>query len=89
MLPVLTGEAPTPRTEMYWKRREREAARVGHWKWIKNASGEFLFNVKNDLAESNNLADSKPTELEKMRNHFANWHREMAEAEQRGPFRDD
>ncbi|MCA9025717.1 MAG: sulfatase-like hydrolase/transferase [Planctomycetaceae bacterium] len=88
MLPVLKGESASPRTEMYWKRRDQEAARFDHWKWIKNNTGEFLFDLKTDLAEKNNLADTEPQQLTKMRDHFAQWQHEMEQAEPRGPFRD-
>jgi arylsulfatase A-like enzyme len=32
MMPVLRGEKPSPRAEMFWERREDRAARVGDWK---------------------------------------------------------
>jgi len=88
MLPVLTGEQPSERNEMFWKRREKEAARVGNWKWVRNSSGEYLFNLSEDLEEQTNLADKRPDKLAEMRAHFARWQHEMAEAEPRGPFRD-
>ena len=88
MWPVLKGEQESPRQKMFWKRREKEAARVGHWKWVKNSSGEYLFNLKEDLSETNNLADSHPEKLKEMRAEFAGWMKEMEEAEPRGPFRD-
>lgn len=88
ILPVLKGNSPSPRQEMFWKRRSKEAARVGNWKWIQNESGEFLFNLKDDIAEKMNLKDSHPEKLSKMRAAFANWKKEMDAAEPRGPFKD-
>ena len=32
LLPVLRGERPSPRTEMFWQRRGDQAARVNQWK---------------------------------------------------------
>ena len=88
MLPVLAGETESSREEMFWKRREKEAARVGDWKWVRNASGEFLFDLKDDLEEQNNLAETNPDQLAVMRAHFARWQEAMEAAEPRGPFRD-
>jgi arylsulfatase A-like enzyme len=88
MLPVLTGEKSSSRSEMFWKRREKEAARVGNWKWVRNADGEFLFNLKDDLQEQTNLAGRNPGKLAEMREQFAHWQDEMELAEPRGPFRD-
>ena len=73
---------------MFWKRREKEAARVGDWKWIKNADGEYLFDLATDLEEQHNLAETNPKQLAEMRAHFARWQQEMEDAEPRGPFRD-
>lgn len=70
---------------MYWQRRADKAARVGDWKWISIAKGEMLYNLKNDLGEKKDLSKSNPEKLKNMREHFANWKKEMAEAEPRGP----
>lgn len=89
MMPVLTGEAPSPRKAMFWKRREREAARVGDWKWIRNGKGEFLFNLTADLREQNNLFAENPEKADELRRAFNSWLREvMVEAEPRRPFKD-
>ncbi len=70
MLPVLAGTQPSPRREMFWKRQELEAARVGDWKWVRTSAGEYLFNLADDLPEKRNLAEGHPAELEDMRDHF-------------------
>jgi arylsulfatase A len=88
MLPILAGEKDSPRNEMFWKRREQEAARVGNWKWVKNADGEYLFDLSEDIGEKTNLAGKQPEKLAEMRQHFARWQQQMQDAEPRGPFRD-
>jgi arylsulfatase A-like enzyme len=88
MLPTLAGEQPSPRTEMYWKRREHEAARVGNWKWVRNGQGTFLFNLAHDPGERENVAEKHPQKSAQMEAKFARWMVEMEAAEPRGPFRD-
>lgn len=88
MLPVLKGEMPSKRQKMFWKRREQEAARVGDWKWVRNASGEYLFHLAEDVSEKRNLAETHAAKLKEMRNEFALWLQEMEASEPRGPFRD-
>ena len=88
MWPVLTGESPSTREKMFWKRREKRAARVGNWKWVKNSDGEFLFDLGQDLSERHNRVESNPDKLAEMRAHFSAWMAEMDAAEPRGPFRD-
>ncbi len=88
MLPMLAEGQPSPRREMFWKRRIKEAARVGDWKWLRNESGEYLFNLAEDIGEKENLIEQMPEKAEEMRQHFAKWQQRMDQAEPRGPFRD-
>ena len=88
MMPILADGKPSPRKEMYWKRKAKEAARVGNWKWIRNERGEFLFDLSQDVGEKDNLAEKMPQKTVEMRQHFAHWLKEMDEAEPRGPFKD-
>lgn len=88
MWPVLKGEKPSPRKTMFWKRREREAARVENWKWVRNADGTYLFDLDADVGEKNNLVETMPEKAAAMQAHFETWMRQMEESEPRGPFRD-
>ncbi len=88
MLPVLQGKQSSPRAEMFWERRSDHAARVGRWKWVVSRRGSGLFDLSTDLGERRDLTAEKPEVLEMIEARFANWKREMAEAEPRGPFRD-
>lgn len=88
MMPVLRGEAPSKRTEMFWQRRADRAARAGRWKWIESPAGGGLFDLENDLGEQRDLSEEKPDVLAMMKSKFAGWMDEMQAAEPRGPFRD-
>ena len=88
MMPMLAEGKPSPREEMYWKRRAKEAARVGNWKWIRNESGTFLFDLSKDVSEKGNLVDKMPEKAAEMQAHFEGWLKRMDEAEPRGPFKD-
>lgn len=88
MLPTLTGQTDSPRPEMYWQRRADKAARVGNWKWVESVKGSGLFDLSKDVSEKHDLSKTHPEKLQEMKAHFANWKKEMAESEPRGPFRD-
>ncbi|MHB8899870.1 MAG: sulfatase-like hydrolase/transferase [Thermoguttaceae bacterium] len=88
IMPVLAGDQDSPRQEMFWKRQGDEAARAGNWKWIRNRSGTFLFDLAADLGEKNNLAKEMPQKAAELEKKFAGWLKAMDEAEPRGPFRD-
>ncbi len=88
MLPVLQGRRESPRQEMFWQRRNRCAARVGHWKWVRNAQGTFLFDLSRDPGEQHNLAKTQPRKAAQLQARFEAWQKQMQAAEPRGPFRD-
>ncbi len=86
---TLRGETESPRKEMYWKRRDRLAARVGDWKWVDMGGKEGgLFDLSQDIGEKNDLSEEKPEVLKMMKDKFNAWMKEMDEAEPRGPFKD-
>lgn len=88
MLPVLRGESPSPRAEMFWQRRGDRAARVGHWKWVESGKGGGLYDLSNDIGEARDLSLEKPDVLAMLKGKFDAWRREMDASEPRGPFRD-
>lgn len=88
MLPILKGEAASPRQDMFWQRRAEKAARVGQWKWVESAKGSGLFDLNSDLGEENDLSKAKPEVLKMMQDRFSTWSQTMNASEPRGPFRD-
>ena len=92
MLPVLRGDAKSPRKEMFWQRRADKAARFENWKWVESPSGKSkgggLFDLSTDIGETHDLSKEKPEVLKMMQGKFAAWRKEMDECEPRGPFRD-
>lgn len=88
MLPILKGDAPSPRAEMFWQRRGDRAARVGQWKWLESAKGAGLYDLATDIGETKDLSAEKPDILAMVKGRFDAWRREMDAAEPRGPFRD-
>jgi arylsulfatase A len=88
MLPVLQGKERSPREEMFWKRRDDHAARVGHWKWVVSSRGNGLFDLSQDIGEQHDLSQDRPEVLQMVQARYAAWEAKMEAAEPRGPFRD-
>lgn len=86
--PVLQGAQVSPRREMFWKRRDLEAARVDGWKWLRLSGEVSLFDLRKDPGEKRNLAQSLPDRTAEMQSRFERWLAEMDAAEPREPFRD-
>jgi arylsulfatase A-like enzyme len=87
-LPVLAGQQPTPRQEMFWEAHGDKAARVGAMKWVESAAGHGVFDLAHDEGEQNDLSTARPDLLEELKSRFGAWRRAMDHAEPRGPFRD-
>ncbi len=88
MLPVLRDKVPSKRTAMFWQRRNLKAARVENWKWVDMGNdSQGLFDLGSDPGERRNVATKKPDILNRLRKKFADWRKEMEQAEPRGPFR--
>lgn len=87
MLPVLTGEIESERTEMFWEWHGQRAARIGDYKWvdIDGVSGG-LFDLGNDIGEQRDLSEAEPEILAVIKERWNDWRIEMEHAEYRGPF---
>jgi arylsulfatase A-like enzyme len=72
IMPFLTGDAlGEPVDALYWRYRGSRAVRMGDWKWVSDAKHKVLglYNLKEDIGETENLMQSHPEkamELEKL-----------------------
>lgn len=85
--PTLSQAQASPRTEMFWQRRDRLAARVGDWKLVRQGETVQLFNLAIDPCESSDLSSQEPEQLAAIQAAVAAWQTSMAAAPVRGPFR--
>ena len=86
---TLRGQGLSPRTKMFWQRRDQTAARVENWKWVDMDDRQRgLFDLSEDVGEKTDLSSSHPDRLRWIRTELAAWQQEMAAAEPRRPFRD-
>jgi arylsulfatase A-like enzyme len=88
MLPVLAGNSPSPRKEMFWEFRGQKAARVGKHKWIEAENYRGLFDLAADLGEKNDLTAQQPALAAEISAKWTAWRKQIDQTEPRGPFRD-
>jgi arylsulfatase A-like enzyme len=88
LLPVLTGQSPSPRTEMFWEFRGQKAARVGTTKWIEADRASGLYDLASDIGEKEDLSAKHPQVVADIAARWTAWRKKMDAAEPRGPFRD-
>jgi arylsulfatase A-like enzyme len=79
LLPVLTGQAPPSARTLYWRmgNRRQRAVRRDHWKYLKVAEREFLFDLAYDPRERSNFARKEPALLDELRRLWETWNQEM------------
>jgi arylsulfatase A-like enzyme len=62
---------------VFWRYRNQWVARKGDWKYLKIENNEYLFNLKDDLQEQNNLIEREPAKLEELKLLLKQWETEM------------
>ncbi len=80
LMPVLTGGATTERT-LFWRvvrpdARQR-AVRQGDYKYVEDAGLRFLFNVRTDPGERDDLAGRDPARVKAMRALVTAWEKDV------------
>jgi arylsulfatase A-like enzyme len=75
LLPHLEGKAAQPPHDMlFWRFGEQRAARKGDWKLVRyDNSGTHLYNLADDIGESNDLAATRPEVLRELQAAWERW----------------
>ena len=82
MLPVLEGSTKPLHTTMYWSSGGNDgkwAVRSGDWKLVAVKDSLELFNLRDDIGESSNLAPKYPAKVAELTRRYNQWLDEMAE----------
>ena len=74
LIPYLTNvEAGVPHNALYWRWLGQSAMRQGDWKYLRSDHREYLFNLRDDISESNNLLEEFPQLADAMRKSLEEW----------------
>jgi arylsulfatase A-like enzyme len=73
VLPVCTGERALYDRALFWRTRTREAARVGNWKYVKDADEEHLFDLSVDLGEKAELRTKQADVFARVKSQYDAW----------------
>jgi arylsulfatase A-like enzyme len=77
LMPVCSGaRAPYDRS-LYWRTIERDAARSGKWKYLKDSGREYLFDLSVDPGEKNDLRKAHPDVFARITQQYAAWNAQM------------
>lgn len=79
LLPQLKGDAGPAERELYWRFWNQAAVRGGDFKLIHVSGREpMLFDVRNDVAEANDLASAKPAVTSRLLASLTDWTNQLA-----------
>ena len=67
---------------VFWRYRGQKAVRQGDWKYMETKEGEYLFNLKDDLGETNNLLSTQNKKGEELKKSLNKWELEMDQVPQ-------
>jgi len=84
LLRILSGKSHVRERTLFWRRagpdfvKTHRAARRGDWKLVEDTKGKsFLYNLAQDIGETNNLADAEPARVAKLRKLLDGWEAQM------------
>ena len=83
LLPYVVKEkSGDPHRQLFWKKLEGAALRVDDWKLIKTEGlPVMLYNLKDDLHEYNDLAESQPEKVKELLKIYDTWNAELVPAQ--------
>ncbi len=76
-LPALKKGQPVAKRDLFWSNGVQHAMRQGEWKMLKTAKAAQLFNLADDITESNDLAAQYPKRAESMSKAIDKWYQEV------------
>ncbi len=74
LLPYLTGaKSGAPHETLYWRWLDQSAIRQGDWKFLRGSNREYLFNLKDDVGETNNLITQHAEKAKALKSELSKW----------------
>ena len=77
LMPVCTGKRALYDRSLFWRTVERDAARLGRWKYLQDGGKEYLFDLVVDPGEKNDLRAKHPDTFADIRKQFLAWNSQM------------
>jgi arylsulfatase A-like enzyme len=80
LIPFLSGNNnAAPHEALFWRFGPQRAVRQGDWKLVEAADGVQLFNLKDDLPETTDVAAKNPEKLKELEAAYVAWNRDNVE----------
>jgi arylsulfatase A-like enzyme len=73
LLPTLRGERGAHERALFWRTRTSAAARIGQWKYVRDAAGEHLFDLAVDPGEKAEMKAKHADVLARLKSRYDDW----------------
>jgi arylsulfatase A-like enzyme len=76
LIPFVMGkQSGRPHEQLFWRAGPQHAARLGGWKLVQSSGdgGPMLFNLKDDIGEQRDLAQTQPEKLKELQAAYTEW----------------
>jgi arylsulfatase A-like enzyme len=77
LMPVCAGERSAYDRTLFWRTSDRDAARVGRWKYHNESGAEQLFDLSIDPGEKADLRGRRPDVFEQVKSRYLDWNSRM------------
>lgn len=81
LFPILEGQAPEVERTLFWRstagQHRQRAVRSGDWKLVVDGGGVFLYDLRRDLGERNDLAKYRQDVAQRLRPLLTAWEAEV------------
>lgn len=75
---MLKRKAPVPDRKFYWRTQRQGAMRSGKWKFLREGTSEFLFDLSFDEREQADFRSAQPATFGQLKQEFEVWEKQMA-----------
>jgi arylsulfatase A-like enzyme len=82
LMPVCTGQRASFDRTLFWRTRRADAARIGLWKYLRDQTGEHLYDLQTDPGEKSDLGPTHGDRLTEMRRQYQAWASQMLPVQQ-------
>jgi arylsulfatase A-like enzyme len=77
LIPVCAGQRRVYDRTLFWRTADFEAARVGRWKYLKDADGEYLFDLSTDPGEKADVRAARADTFDEIKQQYLAWNARM------------
>jgi arylsulfatase A-like enzyme len=77
LAPTLRGARPTFERTLFWRHQRSAAVRRGRWKYLRDETGEYLFDLDRDEREQADFRQSHAAVFGQLKSAYSEWDKQL------------